>query len=167
PAQTAIPALGATNVGGGELGFNYASFLLGNAADASVANPQDPQIRKGNTSFYIQDTWKATNRLTLDYGLRYDYTTIWREVHDRQASFDPLVANPSAGGRPGGTIYEGYGAGRCNCVFGEAYKWGFGPRLGVAYQINDKTVLRGGWGIVYGQTASGGYVTNGQIVGVG
>lgn len=167
PAQTAIPALGATNVGGGTLGFNYASFLLGHSSDASVANPQDPQIRKGNTSFYVQDTWKVSSRVTLDYGLRYDYTNVWREVHDRQASFDPLVANPSAGGRPGGTIYEGYGPGRCDCVFGEAYKWGFGPRLGLAYQVNDKTVIRAGWGIVMGQTASGGYVTNGQIVGVG
>jgi hypothetical protein len=166
-AQTAIPGLGATNVGGGTLGFNYASFLLGNAADASVSNPQDPQIRKGNFSLYVQDTWKATPKLTLDYGLRYDYTNVWREVHDRQASFDPTVANPSAGGRLGGTAYEGYGPGRCNCVFGEPYKFGFGPRLGLAYQINDKTVLRAGWGFVMGQTASGGYITNGQIVGVG
>src|SRR5690606_34168414 len=101
PAQTAIPSLGATNVGGGELGFNYASFLIGHSSDASVANPQDPQIRKGNISFYVQDTWKVSPKVTCDYGLRYDYTNVWREVHDRQASFDPVVANPTAGGRPG------------------------------------------------------------------
>jgi hypothetical protein len=167
PAQTAIPALGATNVGGGTLGFSYASFLLGEAENASVANPQDPQIRKYNLSGYAQDTWKITRKLTFDYGLRYDFTTVWREMHDRQASFSPNVANPSADGRLGGTMYEGYGTGKCNCVIGKPYKFGFGPRLGVAYQIDSKTVLRAGWGLVYGQTAEGGYITNGQIVGVG
>ena len=166
-AQTALPALGTTNVGGGTLGFNYASFLLGTAANASVANPQDPQLRKGNISGYLQDTWKVTSKLTLDYGLRYDYTSVWRELWDRQASFSTSVANPSADGRLGGTIYEGFGTGKCNCVIGEPYKFGFGPRIGVAYQINSKTVLRAGWGLVYGQTAEGGYITNGQIVGVG
>jgi hypothetical protein len=166
-AQTAIPALGSTNVGGGTLGFNYASFLLGDAQTASVANPQDPQLRKGNISGYVQDTWKITRTLTLDYGLRYDYTSVWRELWDRQASFSPAVPNPSADGRLGGTMYEGYGNGKCNCVIGKPYKFGFGPRLGIAYQITNKTVLRAGWGLVYGQTAEGGYITNGQIVGVG
>ena len=166
-AQTALPALGATNVGGGTLGFNFASFLLGQAASASVSNPQDPQLRKGNISGYVQDTWKVTSKLTLDYGLRYDYTSVWRELWDRQASFSPAVANPSADGRLGGTLYEGFGNGRCNCVIGKPYKHGYGPRIGVAYQINSKTVLRAGWGLVYGQTAEGGYITNGQIVGVG
>ncbi len=62
----------------------------------------------------------------------------------------------------GGTIY----ANTCNCQFyQQTYPWAFGPRLGVAYQIDHKTVFRGGWGVNYqfqARTAAGGMVsTNG------
>ena len=60
------------------------------------------------------------------------------------------MANPSVGGQPGAVQFEGNGPGRCNCNFANNYPWAFAPRLGVAYQITSKTVLRGGWGIVYG-----------------
>ena len=63
--------------------------------------------------------------------------------------------------------YAGYGPGRCNCQFSKAYNWGFQPRLGFAYRIGQKTVLRGGWGLTYGQTANYNYISNTPIVGVG
>jgi hypothetical protein len=50
--------------------------------------------------------------------------------------------NPAAGGRVGNVIYEGFGPGRCNCSYNHNYPYVFGPRLGAAYQINAKTVLR-------------------------
>ena len=59
--------------------------------------------------------------------------------------------NPAAGGLPGGVIFEGYEEGRCNCDFASNYPYGFGPRIGLAYQITPKTVFRAGWGISYGQ----------------
>jgi hypothetical protein len=78
-----------------------------------------------------------------------------REIHDRVSEFAPGVPNPSAGGLLGATIYQGYGPGRCNCLFANTYPYAIGPRFGLAYQINPKTVLRAGWGITYGQTAIG------------
>ncbi len=50
----------------------------------------------------------------------------------------PLSLNPSAGGLLGGTEYEGYGAGRCNCIFEKFYPWMIQPRLGVNYQLDAK-----------------------------
>src|SRR5438552_2985955 len=57
----------------------------------------------------------------------------------------------------GAGIYEGYGDGRCNCALSHNYKYAFGPRVGLAFQINPKTVLRTGAGVTYGliQTPAG------------
>ncbi|HWE52979.1 MAG TPA: TonB-dependent receptor [Bryobacteraceae bacterium] len=166
-AETGLPYLSSTTLNGGNLGFPYASFLLGQVDNATVSNLQDPQLRKIGIGFYAQDTWKITRNLTLDYGLRYDFETVWHEIHNRMSSFEPYVVNPSAGGLPGGTAYPGSGPGRCNCDFAQPYKFGFGPRLGIAWQIDHKTVLRGGIGVVYGRTADSSYITNSPILGTG
>jgi hypothetical protein len=80
--------------------------------------------------------------------------------------FSPDVANPSAGGLLGATIYEGDGPGACNCRFVKTYPYSFGPRVGVSYQIDPKTVLRGGWGITFAQTGNG-QADGGSILGAG
>ena len=116
---------------------------------------------------YLQDTWKVTRKLTLDYGVRWDYQSGLTEIHNRWSMFGPTVANPSAGGLLGGTIYEGSGPGGCNCTFSKTYPYGIGPRIGAAYQLDSKTVLRGGWGLIYGTTETAGYITNTAINGVG
>jgi hypothetical protein len=166
-AETGLPYLSSTTLSGGNVGFPYASYLLGAVDNATVSNLQDPQLRKIGLGFYAQDTWKVTHKLTLDYGIRYDFETVWHEIHNRMSSFEPNVVNPSAGGLLGGTEYPGYGPGRCNCQFAPPYKFGFGPRLGVAYQYDRKTVLRGGIGIVYGRTSDSSYITNSAILGTG
>ena len=58
--------------------------------------------------------------------------------------------NPSAGGLLGGTEYEGYGTGRCNCIFEHFYPWMIQPRLGVSYQLDPKTVIHAGTGFYSG-----------------
>ena len=68
------------------------------------------------------------------------------------ANFSPTTPNPSAGNLPGAVIFEGSGPGRCNCEFAHNYALAFAPRLGAAYQITPKTVLRVGAGIVYSGT---------------
>ncbi|MCU1326189.1 MAG: hypothetical protein JWN34_1559 [Bryobacterales bacterium] len=163
--QTALPSN--QNLNGGGVGFAYASFLLGLADSGTVSTAQDPQFLKTSWGMFAQDSWKITPRLTVELGVRYDFQSGLRELWDRLGSFDPRVANPSAGGLPGGMAYAGYGNGRCNCEFAPGYRWGFQPRLGFAYRVNDKTVLRGGWGIAYGQTANYNYISNTPIVGVG
>jgi hypothetical protein len=151
--QTGLPSTLGQNLSGGTVGFAYASFLLGLVADGSTGVPIAPRLAKSAWSLFAQDTWKVTRRFTLDYGLRWDYQNYFRDMQGRVASFSPATANPSAGGIPGAVIYEGSGAGHCNCDFARVYPFAFGPRLGAAYQISPKTVLREGWGISSGQTA--------------
>lgn len=153
--QTGLPSTQGQNLQGGTVGLPYASFLLGLVDTASVSNGPDPNWRKPVFSAFVQDTWRVTADLTLDYGLRWDYQGYPYEQRDRRSMFAPDVANPSAGGLPGATIYEGSGLGTCECRFVETYPYAFGPRLGASYRLTPKTVLRGGWGLTYAQTAEG------------
>lgn len=82
----------------------------------------------------------------MDYGLRWDYGTYRREQFGRYASFSPTVANPAAGGHLGGQIFEA----TCNCQFANNYPYAIGPRLGAACQVNSRTVINAGFGVVYG-----------------
>lgn len=163
--QTSDTATQGIALTGGSIGHSYASFLLGGPSQATIANPQDPQYRKSAWAWFVQDTWKISRRLTLDYGLRWDYQTAMRELWDRFSGFDPNRANPSAGNLLGATSYEGNGPGRCNCKFAATYPYAFGPRVGFAYQVDHKTVVRGGVGVTYGQTSNFNYI--GTTVGTG
>ena len=163
--ETGSPALLGANLGGLSNGLNYASFLLGAVDSASVSPRTDPQWRKKAWSLYLQDNWKITRKLTLDYGLRWDLESQGHEIHDRVSGFSSNVVNPSAGGLKGGYIYGGNGAGRCNCNLVSTYPYAIGPRLGAAYQINDKTVLRAGWGLTYSGLANWWYLGGGNGVG--
>jgi hypothetical protein len=165
--ESGLPSTNGQNLNGGAVGFPYASFLLGAVDTASLTSPQDPQVRKTALGLFLQDTWKVNRRLTLDYGIRWDLQSALSELHNRFSELGPTVPNPSAGGLPGAVIYDGYGPGRCNCSFATTYPYAVGPRLGIAYQIDKKTVFRAGWGIVYGQTPQYNFITNTPIVGVG
>jgi hypothetical protein len=143
--QTADPwqATVATNVSN-PTGFAYASFLTGLPNVLALNQPTNAKLGYHSLGFYVQDSWKISRRLTLDYGLRYDYQTYMREQYGRMqnASFSTLDKTL---GRDGAVLY---GA-SCNCEFSHNYPYAFGPRLGGAYQIDSKTVLRGGAGIQY------------------
>ena len=154
--QTALPYLQTTSIGGANIGLPYASFLMGLVNSATVPAMSSPYYTKNSWGLYVQDTWKITRKLTLDYGLRWDYQGAPEERHYRSAMFGPTISNPTAGGLPGGTVYEGYGPGRCNCRFTDTYPYAVGPRLGIAYQFAPKMVLRAGWGISYGNTVQTG-----------
>src|SRR5262245_45375706 len=151
PNQTAQPYANSSTINGGTVGFAYASFLLGLVDNGIVNPPASLRTGKHFISFFAQDSWKVTRKLTLDYGLRYDYFTYPREQYGRQPSVSPSVANPTAGGIPGGIIYEA----TCKCSFAKNYPYAFGPRIGLAYQFLPKTVLRMGIGIAYDGTATG------------
>ncbi len=166
-AQTGLPYLNTTNIGGGSIGSNYASFLLGLVDNASISNPTSVGFRRATWAAFVQDDWKVRSGLTLNLGLRYDFQNPLHEVHDRLSMFDPTIPNPAAGGLKGATRYIGNGPGRCNCDFAETYPWAFGPRLGAAWSINPKTVLRLGWGITYGQLSGFSYLGAGQALGFG
>ncbi|HKX29893.1 MAG TPA: TonB-dependent receptor [Blastocatellia bacterium] len=161
-AQTAIPDQQFATFPGGSIGHRYASFLLGQVNTATVSAVKDPQWRKKAFSFYGQDNWKVSPKLTLNYGLRWDYGGQGHEIHYRTSEVSLTTPNPSAGGLPGAMIYEGYGPGRCNCAFTKTYPYAFGPRFGAAYQVDSKTVVRAGWGVTYSQLGNWWYVTGGS-----
>ena len=151
PTSTAIVNAGATalpqtglNLSGWNTGFPYANFLLGDAVQISQKAPTDLRMGKSQWAVFIQDSWKATRKLTLDYGVRWDYATAAREQYGRSANLG-TIPNPAAGNRIGAPIFEA----TCGCTFVSNYPFAIGPRVGFAYQITPKTVLRGGWGLVY------------------
>ncbi len=148
PNETGLPSLNGVSLPG-TVGFNYASFLLGRVDNGYAAIPTKTRMGSHGISWFIQDSWKVTRKLTLDYGLRYDFQTYLKEQYGRYGVFSPSTPNPSVGGLPGALIFEGHGNGRCNCSFAHNYPWAFGPRLGLAYQMLPKTVLRIGAGISY------------------
>jgi hypothetical protein len=165
--ETSQPYLNGQNLSGASEGFPYASFLLGLVDNASVASPQDPQFRKVSVGVFVQDNWKITRKLTLDYGLRWDWQQAPHEIHGTFSMFAPSIPNPSAGGLLGATVYAGTGTGRCGCDFTPPYMYAIGPRIGAAYQINSKTVIRAGWGFTYGSTAADNFIGNNSIIGLG
>lgn len=166
-AQTAQPLYGTALPGGTTIGHPFASFLLGLYNSSNISNVQDPQYRKSSWATYVQDTWKITRKLTLDYGIRWDLQKPQRELNGRTSGFRANIANPNANGLLGGVIYEGNGPGRCNCDLVNTYPYAVAPRLGVAYQLTPKTVLRGGWGLVYGPSNIFAYIGGGNSQGMG
>ncbi len=161
--ETALPYNQSSTINGGTVGFAYASFLLGLVDAVTIAPVNNMKMGKHGVGIFVQDTWKVTRQLTLDYGIRYDYQTYLKEQYGRFAQFAPNVPNPSAGGIPGAVQFEGYGPGRCNCNFANNYPYAIGPRLGAAYQMTPKTVLRAGWGIVYSGTGDSNGSTAGGL----
>jgi hypothetical protein len=165
---------GETGLEGLVSGNSIASFLLEQVDYASV-NFRDASTDYPRTKAYILhvgDTWKATNRLTLSYGLRWEYYAPSKEKYDRFSFFDPTGANPAADGRPGRLAFAGTKWG--DASFGrefpeQTWKKGFGPRVGIAYAVDPNTVVRSGYGIFYSQAFypgwRGGIGVDGGITG--
>ena len=165
--QTGLPSTNGQNLNGGSVGNGFASFLLGNVNSESIGSVANPWWVRSAGGIYAQDTWKMTRKLTLTYGLRYDMQPRQHESKYRTTRFSPDIANPSAGNLLGGAEYEGYGSGRCNCSFEHYYSYAFGPRVGITYQVDAKSVFHVGAGIFYGQQPSFNYVGSGNSLGFG
>ena len=75
-AGTAQPYTVPTGLQGQFMGFQFASFLLGNANSIGQLAPTDTRMGKNQWALYWQDSWKTTRKLTLDYGLRYDVASV-------------------------------------------------------------------------------------------
>ena len=123
-------------------GNALADLLLGVPLVTSIARVDNPQqIRTESYNFFINDSYRATPRLTFIGGLRYEYNSPPVDAEDRATIFD--VASRSL--VPVGTN----GVPRSGF---EADKNNFAPRVGFAWSANEKTVLRGGYGIYYDQS---------------
>ena len=150
-------------------GNAYASYLLGAVSSASVTQNYVVELgsRFHGYSGYIQDDWKVSPRLTLNLGLRYDLMGPYHEAYNRTSFLNPLMPNPAAGGRLGALAFAGNGPDTCNCgnVPMNTHYLNFGPRLGLAFKVNSKTVIRTGFGIMYAH--QGGTGNNGTGVSPG
>jgi hypothetical protein len=138
------------NVAGGNLGDGMASFLLGTGASGFVQIMPSSFTSNNYTALYIQDDFKVTSRLTLNLGLRYDIENGKRDRFDQLTWFDFDVVSPvaRAAGLPdlkGGVRFQGVDGDRQYPT-----DWNnFGPRIGLAYSLASKTVVRAGYGIFF------------------
>jgi hypothetical protein len=158
-AETGDPYATVISSVGGATGFGYASFALGLYNNLAVS-PQDT-LRMGNHAFglYAQDSWKVTRRLTLDYGLRYDFATLLAEEHGRMQDAAFNLPDAAIAGRIGTVIYGGDCKQYSACPLNGNYPYALGPRLGIAYKLGDKTVIRLGSGISYGTSPNNAYLS--------
>lgn len=133
-------------------GNSYASFLLGQVdlGDALQDASGETGARYRNYALYAQDNWKVNSRLTVNLGLRYTIPKPYYDVKDHWSFLNPTIANPAAGGRPGILQFAGNGTDSCHCStpVRTHYK-DFGPRIGFAFALNNRTVARGAYGIFY------------------
>jgi len=136
----------------GTTGNSYASYLLGAVDSSGVSQNAIGETggRYKTYAAYVQDDWKISQRLTLNLGLRWEYFGPFYEVNNLMSFFNPSLANPAAANHFGALQFAGDGTDSCHCrnPVDSHYK-NFGPRLGAAYRVNDKTVVRAGFGIMY------------------
>jgi len=148
----------------GVLGLNsgnaIASFLLEQVDSASVTYYSTNQIdaRQKSYAIFVGDTWRATRKLSISPGLRYEVDPPSLEAKNRFSYFDPTLTNPGAGDLPGALAFAGSGAGRSGARYPEKLWYGaFAPRLGFSYAVTPNTVVRSGYGLYYDDTNEPGY----------
>jgi hypothetical protein len=136
-------------------GNAIASFLLDQVSSASVDFRPLPTWRPEGHAWnaHVGDTWKATQKLSINYGVRWDVYTPTTEKDDNTSFFD-FGPNPGAGNLPGRLVFAGTNFGAAS--FGkrypeELYYKAFAPRLGIAYSLNPRTVVRAGYGVFFTQ----------------
>ena len=100
---------GSTGLVGVNSGSPIASFLLGavDSANSTFRAVDSAYPRQNAWILFAGDTWTVNDKLTLDYGLRWDYYSPSSEKYDRFSFFDPVGPNPGAGGRPGRLAFAG------------------------------------------------------------
>jgi hypothetical protein len=157
-------------------GDAFASFLLGYPSSGSVSISSPLDVYLNYWSGFAQDDFRVTPRMTLNLGLRYEFEQGLRERENRIITgwaFDDPFPIQVGGLRPDGTPLVLTGGVRYAGIDdaptyqGDPSPWQFAPRLGAAYAVNDRTSIRGGYGLFWapsqgisaneGGTATTGY----------
>ncbi|CAN5574908.1 hypothetical protein BH10ACI4_BH10ACI4_20750 [soil metagenome] len=166
--------LGSANTGSG-----IADFLTNNMNSGATSNVFTSDDVRFNRAGYIQDDWKASQRLTINYGVRYDYSTPYLERHDNQAALVPTSAFVAGNS----TAEYRIPTSKANVPIPAKFlqllaedhitlkyvdnrylvapqKSNFAPRIGFAFKLTDKAVVHSGYGIFFGGLESTGYYPN-------
>lgn len=143
-AFSCIPTAGALRCSGTQAAaatatYALADFLFGARSDYQLASLLVADMRKRSYFAFVQDDWKVNSKLTLNLGMRYEYSTPYWEAKNRLTNLD-LASGKILQAKDGG-IYD-------RSVV-DPDRNNFAPRIGVAYQLGPKTVIRGGYGISY------------------
>ncbi len=135
-------------------GSGFASFLLGAGASGNLLQGWK-NVASASTyhAFYLQDDWRVTRKLTLNLGVRFDFDVPRTERYDRMNWFDPSVPSPLAStpgfsNLKGGVQFVGVN-GNSRSQY-NLDKNNIAPRVGLAYQVDGKTVVRAGFGQLFG-----------------
>jgi hypothetical protein len=127
----------------------WADFLFGLTSSYQLANYFVAHLRQGLDSAYAQDDWKVNPKLTLNLGLRWEYGSPYSEQNNYVSNFDPssqTVDTVSPGAVNGNGITVVHPSGVYGKTLVNPALRDYSPRVGFAYQIADKTALRGGFG---------------------
>lgn len=146
-------------------GNGFADLYLGLIDKGEFVNHFQNHAKAGQYAWYFEDTWKVSDRLTLNLGVRYDFSQPGAEVNDQNVKFDPFYANPVGELRGpntgGGTVNDALGRPVMGAfLFATSPEFSgrritdtdfsnISPRIGAAYRLNEKTVLRGGFAKLY------------------
>jgi len=146
----------------GNGGSAFASFLLGIPDFGEITSLHNVDYHRPIYSFYVQDDFRVSPRLTLNLGLRYELFTTVKEGHDQEATFD--LANQGLLVPKGQTLQLTPTLAQSIPIFATGSRGlinpdlnNFAPRIGLAFQISDKLVFRSGYGIFYGGQENGPY----------
>ena len=116
------------------------AYLLGLVSDAALTNVFVAEQEHWATMFFVQDDWKVGKKLTLNLGVRYDFMTPALEGQNRMANFVP--------GGAGALVFAKDGSLQDRALV-KPDKNNIAPRVGFVYKVDQKTLVRGGYGIFY------------------
>jgi hypothetical protein len=146
--STSVPNDNNLSTGGGN---GFASFLLGQGFTGGTENDRFVGQQWRSHAWYFQDDWKMTPKLTLNLGVRYEFTLPPLEQTDKWSDLDMSLPNPRAENLPGALRFAGSGPGREGSrTITPGWYGGIGPRVGFAYALNQNTVIRASAGRTFG-----------------
>jgi hypothetical protein len=149
----------------GSTGSSFASFLLGIPDSDNRANSQEARLRNLDISPYVQDDIKLTSKLTLNVGVRWDIQVPFTENSNNIVFFNPNGTDAhynTASGKPiaGAATKFGTCAGCAGFTRADTHFTHFGPRVGFAYKLTNKSVIQGGFAIAFLNGGAYEYGTN-------
>lgn len=135
-------------------GDGMASFLMGQTTSGYYEIQDQPATEDRQYAWYAQENWKASRKLTVNIGLRYDISDPRTDRHNRQNWFDPNATLPLE--VPGLTLKGGevFASSSERHIVNTDWR-DIQPRFGFAYLLTPKMVVRGGYGIYYSQSRAG------------